>query len=104
MSLKFKNAERFVLYPGLLLAIALAAGARLEPSRALAGASGAADPVRIATVDILGITERMVLSDKYKSARETNTAALQKTLDPVVAQLRELQSKALSLAEGTPDR
>jgi Skp family chaperone for outer membrane proteins len=59
---------------------------------------------RIATVDILGITEKMILSEKYLSARDTNTASQNKMIEALDRGLKDVITRAQGTQENTPER
>jgi hypothetical protein len=98
-----KTAERIVLYTGLALSLSLAAGYQWMASPAVATPARAAD-TRIATIDILGITEKMILSEKYLSARNTNTASQNKMLEDLSKGLQDVIARAGATQENTPER
>jgi len=100
---RMKTAERIVIYTGLALSLSLAAGYQWMASPAVATPALAAD-TRIATIDILGITEKMILSEKYLSARNTNTAAQNKMLEELDRGLRDVIARAGATQENTPER
>lgn len=101
-----KTAERIVIYTGLALSISLAAGYQWMATPAVAGAGApyAVADTRIATVDILGITEKMILSEKYLSARNTNTAAQNKMLEELDRGLKDVIARAQATQENSPER
>ena len=98
-----KTAERIVLYTGLALSLSLAAGYQWMASPAVASSARVAD-TRIATIDILGITEKMILSEKYLSARNTNTASQNKMLEDLSKGLQDVIARAGATPENTPER
>jgi len=108
-----RNAERWFIYTALAAAFAIGLGWRgLEvPAMAQAGATApkdaAAEPVRLASVDALGIIERLITSEQYRTAREANTREQDKKLsdarDPLIAELREIQGRAQALDPASPE-
>jgi Skp family chaperone for outer membrane proteins len=99
-----KTAERIVLYTGLALSLSLAAGYQWMASPAVASAPARAADTRIATIDILGITEKMILSEKYLSARNTNTTSQNKMLEDLSKGLQDVIARAGATQENTPER
>lgn len=99
------HAERVMIYAGLALALALGAGLRLTPS---AGAqntpSTAPAMVRVATVDVLALAERLVGTEKYRFGRETNAASLSKPLQAMLDELKGLETKFNALPADSAER
>src|SRR5438128_1672972 len=58
---------------------------------------------RIATADVLGIVERMVLSDRYRPAQEAFTNDQNNKLKPLADELVALENKGAGLPQGSPD-
>lgn len=87
----------------LLLACGLTLGATLlsvQTPSAIAqqpDSAAAAAPARIATVDVFGIIEKMIQSDRYMPAREANNKEQRDRLDAMVAELQKLQTELQSL-------
>lgn len=79
-------------------------GAALFSSHATAqGSATPAPTVRIASVDLLDVVERMVLSDKYKPARDAYTQGQRDSLQPLVAELKAMADQGKTLTQGTPE-
>lgn len=98
-----KTNERVLIYGGLAVAILLGVAGRAPDagmSRAVAAGSGlAADAPRIATVDVLSLVERMILTDQYKSQRDGFEAEEAKKLQPLAEELKKMQEEAKDLKE-----
>jgi Skp family chaperone for outer membrane proteins len=88
-----RNAERFVVYAGLALSVALAAGWR-GPG-AVAGAVAptvvAPAPMKIGTVDVLLVLERAFGSEQHKSARDAEAAKLRPMQDMLTGMKARLE-------------
>jgi hypothetical protein len=97
-----RGGERILIYSGLVVALALGAGWReYSPAEAQPAQTAA---LRIATVDILGVAEKLVSSEKYRAGRETNAASLAKPLQAMVDELTELETRYNALAADSPER
>jgi Skp family chaperone for outer membrane proteins len=57
-------------------------------------------PARTATVDVFGIVEKMIQSDRYMPAREAHNKEQREKLDKLVAELQSLQEKLQGLEPG----
>lgn len=80
------------------------ASAMVFSNRATAQASTTPAPaLRMATVDLLDVVERMVLSDKYKPARDAFTDTQRETLQPLIAELQALAQQGQTATQGTPE-
>ncbi|MDX2131023.1 MAG: OmpH family outer membrane protein [Planctomycetota bacterium] len=100
-----QRAERLAIYAGIVAAIGLGLSAHV-PSTATAQNSGAAPSgqVRIATADVLGLVDRMMATDRYTSAHQTQVQTLNKTLEPLQQELQALSARYQSLAPDNPER
>jgi Skp family chaperone for outer membrane proteins len=99
----------------VVLAGAAVGGALVAPlltgTNAVAQAgSGSVAPVRIATVDVLSLVERMVTSERYASSRQTNVNAQAKMLEdernklgPVANEAQAAMQKAVAESQGLKD-
>lgn len=104
MKTTISRVERLFIYTGLACAIGLGLGWRPTDTAAYAQSAGSAATMKVATVDILGVTERLVSTDRYRSARDTNTSAQNSVLQGLVNQLEEIQKRGLALSPESPDR
>lgn len=66
-------------------------------------AVGAGMQPRIATIDMLAVVERLVLSDKYAPARDTLIRETNAGIEPVVAQMKDVEGKFAALKQDAPD-
>lgn len=104
MGMLLRQSERVVVYGGLAAAVLLGLSSQRWGEAAIAQNAGSgAGPIRLATVDILGVTERLVDTEKYRSARDTHITSLNKGLDPLVAEMKDLLTRFQSLPAGSPD-
>ncbi len=94
---------------GLVLAVVIGAGVAgalvaslAHPTQAVAQSSPAATQ-RIATVDTLAIVERMVLSDRYKPARDKLTEEKNAGLKVIRDSIANLEERAKGLAQDSPE-
>jgi Skp family chaperone for outer membrane proteins len=90
----------------VVVAMIAAAGASAVLFSHHATAQGTATPaptVRIASVDILDVVERMVLSDKYKPSRDAFTEAQRTSIQPLIAELQALAQQGQTTPQGTPE-
>ncbi len=103
------KSERLIAVSGAVLAVALALGLR-ESSPAVAQnasapqASPQAGAMRVATVDVLLLAERLVASERYRAGRETNAASLSKPLQALLDELKDLEARYSALAADSPER
>ncbi len=89
-----------------IVAMIAAAGASAVLFSHHATAQGTATPapmVRIASADILEVVERMVLSDKYRPARDEFTNSQRATIQPLIAELQALAAQGQTVTQGTPE-
>lgn len=97
---------RHVTRAMVVVAMIAAAGASAVLFSNHATAQGSAAPaptVRIASVDLLDVVERMVLSDKYKPARDAFTDGQRASLQPLVAELQALAQQGQTTAQDSPE-
>lgn len=59
--------------------------------------------VRIATADVLGLVERMVMSERYRPAAEAFMNEQNGKLKPLEEELDAMQKRGATLAPGSPD-
>lgn len=89
-----------------LLAVAAATGAfvatQFSAPMAIAQSAPAASQ-RIATVDTLAVVERMVLSDRYKPARDKLTDEKNAALKVMRDSIANLETRAQGLAQDSPE-
>jgi Skp family chaperone for outer membrane proteins len=92
---------------GLALALVLGAGAGgaliASFTRPAFAQSAPAAGVRIATIDTLAVVERMVLSDKYKPARDKLTEEKNAALKVMRDSIANLEQRAQGLAQDNPE-
>ncbi len=93
-----KQAERIAIYAGVAGAIYLGLAAQHDVSKADAQA-GSQVTLRIATADVLNVAERLIATDKYKSARDTLANSLNKELQSKVDALKDVQAQFEALPE-----
>ena len=98
-----RHFERAIVYVGLAVAIGLSLGWNGLGESAQAQGSSQAQPVRIATADILNVVERMFLSDRYRVAREAAVQAANKKLEPMLATRAEIETQARALPPESPE-
>ncbi|MCE7973709.1 MAG: OmpH family outer membrane protein [Leptolyngbya sp. PLA1] len=99
------KSDRLIAVSGAVLAVALALGLRdSSPAVAQNASAPQAGEMRIATVDVLLLAERLVASDRYRSGRETNAASLSKPLQAMLDELKALEARYSSLAADSPER
>ena len=70
------------------------------PAAATSQPTGA---VRIATVDVLSIVERMILSDALRNPRERFFADTDAPLQALANELRDMQARAQGIAQDSPE-
>lgn len=99
-----RHFERAIVYVGLATAIGLSLGWNGIGADAVAQGSAQAQPVRIATADILNVVERLFISDRYRPAREASVQAANKKLEPMLATRAEIENMARALPPESPER
>lgn len=99
-----KQAERLAIYAGVSAAIFLGVAAQRDVGRAVAQPAPQVT-VRIATADLLNVAERLMATDKYKSARDTLANTFNKDIAARLDSLKDLKTKfdALPAAAQAPD-
>lgn len=103
-----RTTERVTVYAALatslLMALAMIGGGRTGALTSSATAAEKnADPRRlIAVVDIVGVVERMMDSDKYKPARDEAGAAAESEIKPMRDRLQSLEERLRGLPQGDP--
>lgn len=102
------HAERIAVFAGLTLAIVLALNANQSPLAYAqnAGGSGGSQSaaMRLATADVLSVTDKLMTQERYTSAQRTQVESLQRTLQPLQAELEGLVAKARGMEESNPER
>lgn len=95
-----RNSERLAVFAGLAAALVLAVAA-YRPDSAFAETQPSAAVQRVAVADVLGITDRLLSTEKYTSGQRTQVEVLNKTLQPMQAELETLvtQYKAMPDAD-----
>jgi hypothetical protein len=95
---------------GILVAVVAAAGLAgaattmlLTPSPAVAQAGASTSAQRIATLDALAVVERMILSERYKPARDKVTEEKNVKLKVLSDSLRGVEERAKGLAQDSPE-
>lgn len=97
---------RHITRAAVAVAMIAAAGAAAVLFSNHATAQGTATPaptVRIASIDILDVVERMVLSDKYRPSRDAFTQAQRDSLQPLIGELQALAQQGQTVTQGTPE-
>jgi Skp family chaperone for outer membrane proteins len=103
------KSDRLIAVSGAVIAVTLALGLRDSSSAVAQNASAPqaapqAGAVRVATVDVLLLAERLVASERYRAGRETNAASLSKPLQAMLDELKGLEARYSSLAADSPER
>ncbi len=83
---------------GLVGAVGVGAllGAGRQPVRSIGA-------VKIGTADVLGVVEKMILSDRYKPAQTAFLTEQSEKLKPLEDELAGMEARAGTLAPGSPD-
>lgn len=101
-----RKAERAFIYVGLAAALCAGLGWR-GPGRPAyaqnAPASAAGAPLRVATVDMLKIVEKMVKSDRYSPAREAFNKELTTRLESMAGDLQSLRAQIQASPQNAPE-
>jgi hypothetical protein len=87
---------------GVVGSLLLGAGAQ-EGQPDAAAPIRAVVPVRIATADVLGVVERMILSDRYRPAQVAFTEEQNNRLKPLADELVALENRGATLPPNSPD-
>ena len=92
--------KRTVLALGVGLAVSLVGWSATTDAQD----SRQAPPIpRIATVDTLGLVERMLASDRYRPAQENFLKQENEKLRPLADELASLENRGLALPQGSPE-
>ncbi|MFA6044679.1 MAG: hypothetical protein WC718_06815 [Phycisphaerales bacterium] len=94
----FKQAERIAIYAGVAAALFFGVAAQRDVGKAIAQPSPQVT-VRIATADILNIAERLMATEKYKSARDTLANTYNKDIAAKLDVMKDVKSKFDALPE-----
>lgn len=100
-----RKAERAFIYVGLAAALAAGLGWRGPGLPAVAG-EAAVQPggeMKVATVDMLKIVEKMVKSDRYAPAREAFNKELTTKLESMAGDLQALRAQIQSSPQNAPE-
>lgn len=100
-----QRIERIVILGGVVAAILIALSASAGGGRALAWTprgAGDADTVKIATVDMYWVIEKIMAKDEYKKAREDVSATWTRKAQDIEKQLKEMDSTLQVLAQNDP--
>ncbi len=100
-----KSHTRTILLTALLCAtgVGFVAAKSFSATAAAQGPAVTAAAPRIATVDVLAVVERFVLSDKFTPAREALAAEKNKAMEPIAATLDSIEAKAKLLPANSPE-
>jgi Skp family chaperone for outer membrane proteins len=102
-----KKAERVFVYAGLAAALVGAYGlsGKTEVPAAVATPAPTAE-MRVASVDVLTIVDALMMSERYRPAREAKGQESQKQMQQMLDTIKfqELEQKIVSLAPGSPER
>jgi Skp family chaperone for outer membrane proteins len=95
------KCERVCVYGGIGLALAAGLGWRGvgEPAAAsnVSGIVAPMDAMRLATVDILSLVQRLVTTEPYTQERDTMQTEQNKRLQPLAEELEKMQTEAQDL-------
>ncbi|MBL9032173.1 MAG: OmpH family outer membrane protein [Phycisphaerae bacterium] len=98
-----QRIERIVILGGVVAAILIALSASAGGGRALAWTPGEApDSVKIATVDMYWVIEKIMAKDEYKKEREDVSATWTRKAQEIERQLKELDSTLQVLPQNDP--
>jgi hypothetical protein len=102
-----RSLQRALVPVGFAAALGIGAwiaGAGAQDGAARPASSpSSAQPVRIATADVLGIVERMILSDRYRPAQESFANEQNNKLKPMADELVALENRGSQLPPNSPD-
>ncbi len=101
-----RKAERAFIYVGLAAALLLGLGWRGPGLPAVAGEAPARQPggtIRMATVDMLKIVEKMVKSERYSPSREAFNKDLTTKLESMAGDLQALRAQIQSSPQNAPE-
>ncbi|MDX2018309.1 MAG: OmpH family outer membrane protein [Planctomycetota bacterium] len=102
-----KKAERVFVYAGLAAALIGAYGlsGKTEVPAAIATPVPQAE-MRVASVDVLTIVDALMMSERYRPAREAKGQESQKQMQQMLDTIKfqELEQKIVALAPGSPER
>jgi len=100
----FRSGERLAIYGGLAAAITLGlAGRAGMPAFAQTGAPSA-PAIRLATVDILDVTEKLLATDAYTAEQRSYVESLNKPLQTLDEELKSLRNRYQLLGPESPER
>jgi Skp family chaperone for outer membrane proteins len=96
-----RPVERIAVFGGILVAIVIALGAGAPGSSAVAG-SPQADPLKVGTVDVYQIIEKIMGDDVNKKKREDAAAVWQQKAGALEKELRQLEDTFKVLPPNDP--
>ncbi len=95
--------SRAFFITGAVAATSLAAYFGLAASATAQSSAPATVPSRFATIDLLDIVERMVISERYAPARTAFSSNQRESIQPIIGELQEIQQQGQALQQGTPE-
>ncbi len=99
-----KTIDRAFISIGIVAALALGLHWRSGAGTAAAQGGSVPAPVRIATADVLGLTQRMLYSERYRPMLEAYQKAKESSLDGLRQDLQRIQTEGTALPENDPRR
>lgn len=100
-----QTTTRILLGAGLAAGLTLAVAAyRPEDALAQGPASTSAAEQRIAVADVLGLTDRLLATEKYTSGQRTQVESLNKTLQPMQSELESLVAQYRAMEDSNPEK
>ncbi|GJQ30414.1 MAG: hypothetical protein HBSAPP03_22980 [Phycisphaerae bacterium] len=98
-----RNSERLVIAFGVAAALGLGVIAfRPDPAQAQAASGIAAQ--RVAVADVLGITDRLLSTEKYTSGQRTQVEVLNRGLQPMQTELETLVAQYRGMDDTNPEK
>lgn len=97
-SMILKQGERLAIYAGVAAAIFLGVASQRDVGSVVAQPTPQVT-TRIATADVLAVAERLIATDKYKTARDQLATALNKDLQTKIDAMNSLKDQYAALPE-----
>jgi hypothetical protein len=102
-----RTGERIFLYSGLTLALALGAasqsGVGLFPSANATSITLAPEPAKIASIDMLALIDKALMSERYYPARSAKATELNARLEPAGRELVEAEFPLQTTPRESPE-
>lgn len=96
-------STRAMIVVSAAVGLAFGVSAMLASRPVVAQATPAPTAVRVASIDLLDVVERMVISERYAPAREALAKSWTDRINPLRTELETMQQQGMAMQQGTPE-